>query len=187
MGFISDEELDLRINKTRIANPEALVIRAQRDPNLEKENLTETEKILFGALVQIDGAAAVSEATGKSVPTVRNLAKGRDDFSNGADPNKPKENKELKSKVDALADSMKTKLQTLAHSKVEAALNRIDDTKLDEVKKATDLAIIASSLAKVASSFDEKREGPNGNFLQVQVFRPRMREEEEYEVIEVVE
>jgi len=164
-----------------------MIIRPSRNSSLIKDNLTEEEKILVGSLARIDGSAAISKATGISIPTIRKCAEGRDDYANGADPNRPKINPDLKSKVDELATSMKDKLQNLAHAKIERTLSKLDDEKLDSVTKATDLASIAASLSKVAASFD-KHDGPSMIApIQFNVFRPRQRDEEEYEVITVNE
>lgn len=186
MPFISDEELNKKLNGTCASlQRENFIIRANREPALERKNYTENEKVLLGALTEFDGPREVAKLTGVSEPTLRKFRDGRDDFSKAADPNNPKVNPELDSKVKNLVQTTKERIQGLAHDKIELALTKLDDEKLEDLK-AKDLAIIASSLSKVSSSFDTPNVG-TGIAMQFNIFRPRMREEEDYEIIEVHE
>jgi hypothetical protein len=93
----------------------------------------------------------------------------------------------LKEKVQNSVSRFRERLQSLASSKVEAALERITEDKLDSVVKATELASIASSLAKIHRDYEPADKNVQQNLVQFQIFRPRTREEDEYDVVQVSE
>lgn len=102
-------------------------------------------------------------------------------YKNGATStasyNKP--NQELKS----ANDSLKEELASNSLAKLRAALEAITPAKLLE-SKVTDAAVVARAMASVHKDLLPS-ETSEARFNQVIIFKPRMREEDDYEVIDI--
>ena len=178
MGFINQEVLEARqqaTSKLMVANP--LPVHPGSFNCLP--HLGFNDKVLIGIAANLDTHKGVCKEFGLPINTVDALSHGDSSVKSVG------KNPELRAKVQEGVARFKEKIQNLASSKLIRTLENITDDKLDSIKSAEKLASVAVNLSKVNTSFAEDM----GNKLAVQInlYKPRTREESEYEVIEVRE
>lgn len=71
----------------------------------------------------------------------------------------------------------------LAFGRLVKSLSLLDDTKLTEVKKATDLSRIARDFSGIIKNATPQDEMHGGNSVHFHVYRPEMKQENEYETL----
>jgi hypothetical protein len=184
MPFLSESDANERLNLSKALNAQTIlsVMKPCRDTGIAGTALrySDQEKVLFGVLGTLDGPTNASKALDISYPTISASMLGKT-YANGT------VSPDIKSKVDSAVARFRERITALSSQKIEAALERITDEKLDDIKKATELAQVACSLAKLNSDINPVDRYKNDTNVQFNIFRPRMRNEDEYEVLQVVE
>jgi hypothetical protein len=181
MGFINQEQLNERLTKTQ----EHFDIQANLLPlrpgsfNTSKR-LGFEEKVIIGVMGNFNSRSTVGEAFGIEGRHVDSLKKGWSSFR------KPEGDEELKARVKEGVQAFKEKIQNLASGRLVRTLECLDDNKIGAVDNPKDLAQIAVSLARVNQTVIDQGNG-NNLAVQVNLYKPRTRDEQEYEVIEVKE
>ena len=185
MGFLNQQELDQRLELTK-ANFSVSANLKPLNPGAFNtgKRLGFEEKVLIGVLANFDTQKNVAQAFGVQERTAKSLEHGESSWRESLGEIEPR-GTELKERITSGVQAFKDKIQTLASGRLVRTLENITDEKLDGVDKVKDLALIASSLAKVNASVLEQ--GHNGNAIQINLYRPRTRDEQEYDVIEVKE
>lgn len=180
MPFLSETQAEEKLeNGRKNACSSLITLRPLRDKGVvENYKFSDTERVLFGSLGILDGPRPAARELKIGRNTIEAAMEGKASYGAEVNP-------ELKSKVDNAVQKFRDRISGLASQKVISALERIDDTKLDDVKKASELALIAGSLARITKDIEPVQQ--TGNRIQFNIFRPRIREEDEYEVIEVIE
>jgi hypothetical protein len=140
---------------------------------------TQAEKVVIGALATIDSSSQVRDAINVNPETAIAYREGRQ--SRHADPDPA-----LKERVDETVERFRAKIQGLASQRLVQTLEAITPEKIEAVDKVKDLAAVAGSLAKVNQSV-QIQAGQTSLNLHYHVFKPRTREDDEYEVVEVEE
>ena len=182
MGFLSSEEAQERTTLSqRVFNIPVTNLAALRNISLDSgnKNLSLSTKVLIGTLANIDNSREVGKQFGVSHATAQAFAQGKNSLQS-TEPNA-----ELKARVDAAAATSRGLISALANSKVVAAIERITDDKLDVVSDPCKLADVASKLSKVTANLYADKD--NGTKIQFNIFRPRSKDEEEYEIMMVEE
>jgi hypothetical protein len=180
MGFLTSAEAQERLSLSqRVYTIPITNLAALRNVSLNSGNksLSLSTKVLIGTLANIDTSREVGKAFGVSHATAQAFAQGRNTLQS-TEPNP-----ELKERVDAAAATSRGLISALANSKVVAAIERITDDKLDTVSDVSKLADVASKLSKVTANLYADKD--NGTKIQFNIFRPRTKSEDEYEVITV--
>jgi len=182
MGFLTSEEASERTTLSqRTYSLPVTNLAALHNVSLDSgaKNFSLNTKVLIGTLARLDGITATKDAFHISQATADAFSQGKTSLQS-LEPNA-----ELKAKVDAATDSSRAMISTLANSKVFKALERITDDKLDTVSDVNKLADVASKLSKVTANLFADRD--TGTKVQFNIFRPRTKDEAEYEILSVEE
>lgn len=176
-GIITEEELQKRLeNPDNLCNREEIIVQVEhkrlRDSGRREgdKNIPETVKELAGVLAHVDTLKNVGESLGISTSQVHQFKNGRN--------SQHVPNEELKDKIDERLGTVKD----LALDRLVNSLNVITPEKLEKIK-VVNAASIAQRMASVVEKVSEKKNDV-GNVI-FQIYAPRMREEKEFEVIEV--
>lgn len=180
MPFVDDTIVNERIELTKKNQMigSSIIVSPLRDTGSARhEPYTESEKIIIGMFGRLDGKVNAAKVFGMSKRTVEAFREGRNR------QHETEVNPELKAKVDTLTRNFRNRLAGLASQKLEKTLEALTDDKLSEVTKAVDLANISSTLAKTVTALvPDKEEAGTG--VHYHFYRPRLREEDEYDIIE---
>lgn len=133
--------------------------------------LTKADRLIAGTLGQIYDQSSVAKDFGITRQHVNNLAHGRTDSrGNGSGT--------------GLAESgILDEVKERALQKVLSAVDLMSDKKLEGCN-AKDLAGIASNMSKVYSNVSPK-DNNDGARVQVVLYAPRVKEEREFQVVEI--
>lgn len=178
--FISEEEAD-----RRLTSPDNLCVQMvpeSGDLNILKlhnggknegdKNIPLEIQAVIGAAAHLDTAKNVADEFGVSPQQVHNLKHGRTTYLKG-------KNEKL---VDALGIEKK-KVADLALQRTLEAMGVIKPSDLEG--KPVQAADVALKMANVFEKMSPKEASTDGSNVQVNVFVPRVKNEEEYDVIEV--
>lgn len=182
MGFLTSAEAQERTTLSQqVFNLPVTNLAALRNISLSsgRKDLPFSQKVLIGTLANIDNSRDVGKQFNVAHATAQAFAQGKNSLQS-TEPNA-----ELKARVDAASATSRGLISALANSKVVAAIERITDDKLDTVSDVSKLADVASKLSKVTANLFADKD--NGTKIQFNIFRPRVKDEEEYDVINVEE
>jgi len=138
----------------------------------EVPNIPHPVQAMIGVMARLDTAEHVGEAFGVSKQQVHNLKHGRTTDLHGQNPRLVSD---MTAKRTAIADA------GLAHL-IEAVQSFKIDEIVDESKKVQAAAQLANIIDKMVPA---EKEGSHGNSVVVNLFAPRMKDLDEYEIIEV--
>lgn len=180
MPFLDDSLANERILETSAKFNSPAVIMLPKNPGHGLAYSLE-EKVMIGTLANLDGIHATARSLDVPVISTHSFARGKNGHNASAI------NPELKDRVDTLVTSFRERLAGKACERVEKVLDTLDNVRIEAVSKATDLASIANSLANVTAKLSPilQKSEDNSNNVHFHFFRPRTRNEDEYEVIEV--
>lgn len=180
MGFLSDEQANERLElSSKAFNPVNILFHPSHQTGGGKAPKSEESRLILGTFGRIDGNNPTSKVFGVSHHTVQACSEGREKGINS------EVKQEFLEKVETSARHFSERIRETASMKTLSALDKITDDKL-KILGAKDNATIAASLSKVAANFAEQGNG-NGVRVQFNIFRPRIKDEDEYEVIERLE
>lgn len=181
MAFLTSEEAQERLTLSkRVYDIPVTNLAALRNISLSsgRKSLSLESKVLIGTVANLDTSREAGKAFGVTHATAQAFSQGRNSLQ--AEPDE-----ELKSKVDLATSNSRVMISALANSKVVAAIERITDDKLDVVTDVNKLADVASKLSKVTANLFADKD--TGTKIQFNIFRPRIKQEDEFEVITVEE
>lgn len=181
MPFLDDSLANERIEETQKKfNYTTTSVLLPKNPG-HGRTYTFNEKVMIGTLARIDGTRPTARALDIDGVTANSYAHGKN--GNNASAVNP----ELKSKIDGLVENFRDRLAGKACERIEKVFDTLDDARIEGVSKATDLASIAYSLANVTQKLSPILNKQDGNSQNVHFhfFRPRTKNEDEYEIINV--
>jgi hypothetical protein len=178
LGIINSN--DFEAEKARlgiIPLPTAEVIDINRGRGNAKEVPEVIREIISEKAITEGNTGQIAKAFGVSKSSV-------DAYKNGATStatyNKP--NEQLKQHNDELRGI----ISTSARLKLLQALEELTPERISKAK-IKDIASITKDLSTIARDMDSVNQGKDGNSVKVMVYAPRLRDEEEFEVITVNE
>ena len=180
MGFLTSTEAQERTDLSKkVFDIPITNLAALRNISLNSgsKNLSLSTKVLIGTLANLEPSREVGKVFNVAHSTAQAYAQGRNSLAS-IEPNE-----ELKSRVDAATTTSRGLISALANTRVVAAITRITDEKLDTVTDVNKLADVASKLSKVTANLFADKD--NGTKIQFNIFRPRTKAEDEFEVIDV--
>jgi len=108
------------------------------------------------------------------------MARYPNGFTSGRDADNRKHKAALKERIDEYREVLTAK----AAGRLEAALDCLNDTKLSEVKRATNISKIAKDMASIVEKVTPKKDS-EGAGVHFHIYRPEQHEEAHYEVVTV--
>jgi hypothetical protein len=175
MGYISTEEMQERLEFTRVNNEVAaspVIFSPMHDHSDNRR--TEDERVLIGTLARLSGSPAA---------TARELGLPRTQVNSYKDGHRCTESQVDSEFLEKINNNV-AKLRERIEGKIELAISHITEDKLCNAK-AVELAQIAASLSK--TTLNIKVEEKVNNNVHFHFFRPRCRAEDEFQVIDVKE
>lgn len=177
--FISDKEADNRVSSidNLINKLELRRIHNGGRPKGRKNDTLETRLAIAERAIEVGPTKAAAEHN--TTPARASL------LSNGIVTHSQGSNEKL---APAVMDK-KTSIHEKALDIITSSLINLEG-KLDEVKKPSELAAIAVEMAKIASktgSPQQKAEESGRPNVNVIIYAPRMRDEGEYEVLDITD
>jgi predicted transcriptional regulator len=178
--FITKEQAERRLNspdnilnKVERANSHFVIKKLHAGGRKEGvTTLTKEDRLIAGTLGQVYNQKEVARDFGITRQHVNNLAHGRTD-------SKRADGHETGLEASGILDEVKER----ALQKVLSAVDFMSDNKLG-LCDAKELSSIASNMSKVYSNVSPKE---NGNEMKVQfvLYAPRVKEEHEFQVVEI--
>jgi hypothetical protein len=176
--FLTENQVTERTSKTQL-HVESVALVPRRVCPLTIQERPLEEKVLLGTLAKIDGVRETARAFDRNPGHIEQYAMGRNTQRGEVNP-------ELRDRIQKNVNNFRERLSNLAGTKLQTALETMTDDKIKSVESVKDLATIANSLATVHSKITE-RDIQAGSNVQINIFRPRTRDENEFEVISVEE
>lgn len=182
MGIVNDLELEQEINRLnkvpKVITPQLINPESGRG----KGNIQVPESLrkIIGETNVLDGrqeALTIAKEFGVSPSSVSAYANGANSTASYRNP----------TDIKSFIDKSRKRIQNKARSKLFMALEQITEEKLAEAK-LRDVSGVARDMSSIIRDTEPKTEnGISINGSKVIVYRPRMREEEDYETIAVNE
>ena len=184
MPFLDEAVADQRIADTAARMGMArIVITPMHLGRPGAATYNDEQKVMIGVMGNLDGTLTAAKTLGVPKITVESFTMGKNTAQHDAEI-RP----DLKNKIDSIVDNFRDRLAGKACAKIEKVLDTLDDERINGVAKATDLASIANSLANVTSKLAPiLNKTEQSNNVHFHFFRPRTRNEDEYQVIEAGE
>ena len=190
LGILTDEQLNKELGKTVISNIEKAII------NSDKFEITTPAKVVDikrgrGNQLEIPNEIralvaeeVISGARAKDVSQIFGISQSsisayKHDATSTASYDNP--NQSLKKANDSVRDVISDR----ARSKLMCALDAITDENIG-LAKVKDIASIAKDMSVIVKNMEENAP-TNQNNTQVIIFKPRMRDEDEFDIITVNE
>lgn len=176
--YISKEELKNRLEKTEVQIKEK-----ERKERGSEKRLTHEDRVLIGVLEGEDTQKNIAELLGVSPQTVSNAARGIVSTQLGIDKDLRDEVNDVKERIEGKKEEHNKKIEEQLISNLAAALghvaNNINGT------KAIDASKIAVDMSKILDRVGGGREDRRGNRTAIIINVPAMKEEKNYQTIEV--
>lgn len=182
MGIVSSDEFDLEIDKfKKIDSCESSINISDCPTKGRGEGSVEVPD----SLRKIIGETAITDGRQSALELAKSFGISSSSvsaYTQGAHSTKSYNQKPNLAHI----ERAKERITKRARGKLLLALSHITEDKLSEAK-LTELASVATAMSKVAT--DHSPESGNGSGVNVQfnVFRPRIKEEDDYQVIHVTD
>jgi hypothetical protein len=138
-------------------------------------------KAMIGTIAVLDGKREAAKAFDVTDATAHACAAG---FNLPAIARRT-EIEGLGDRVKSNVENFRKRIAELSSSKIMTALENISEEKITNIEDAQKLANLAATIAKVQSGLPGSLQA--GNAVQINIYRPRTKDEEKYEVVEVHE
>ncbi len=177
LGIITDEQLNREISSLkRTSLDDVKVVDIRRGRNNTLEIPASLRAVIAEEVIESGHSKDVAASFGVSKSSVDAYKNGATSTSSYNEPNQAlaRANQQVR---DQISDN--------ARSRLTSALNHLTDDKIDQ-SKAKDIAAIAKDMSVIVKNME-----PDGpviqNNTQVIIYKPRMRDEDEFDVITVNE
>jgi len=178
MGVVSDDEFDVELKRVDESLPvdKSNIIPITRGRGNTKEVTNEMRALIAGCAIK-------GEGTGAEIAKEFNVSRSSVSAYKGGATSTTDLGKRTDTELEAKNKKVKGRIIEKTTSRLEAAIEGITIEKIDQASLRT-LSGLAKDMSSVIRSIEGDGDG-GGVKTNINIYAPRMRQEDDYEVIEV--